>query len=139
MRASNFFFESGTYLVVGDLELDLHNDYDFTSLNYDVALQSIKLVWLRGQGHWVKSSLPSRVTIECICVTQFESIPGKSSLPQSESLCLGSFGYCTSEEWGQGQFWVDGAPDPEWAWSFEFQSAQEFRIRGASASVAVEA
>lgn len=84
------------------------------------------------------SNQPLRVTLEFTEVTYFESIPGDFSLLKSESFCLSSFGYCTDEDWGKSQFWVERAPEPDWAWSFQFQSKQEFRIRGTHASIKVE-
>lgn len=138
MLASNFALYSSIYLVVGDVQLDLHNDYDFMGVDHHVASQTVKFAWQRASGAWVANTLPRIVVMECTGVTMFESIPGDSSLPQSESRCLSSFGYHTDEDWGEEQFWVDQAPDPTWAWSFEFQSKQEFRIRGERASVKVD-
>jgi hypothetical protein len=138
MQASNFLLQSSIYLVVGDARLDLHNDYDFVAVEYNVASQTVKLAWQRASGAWVAGNPPLRLTLEFAEVTYFESIPGDFSLPKSESFCLSSFGYCTDEDWGKSQFWVERVPEPDWAWSFQFQSKQEFRIRGAHASIKVE-
>ena len=138
MRASNFVLQSSIYLVANNTELDLHNDYNFSSVEYNVTSQAVKLVWLRADGDWVSRDLPNRATLTCCGVTHFESIPGDSSFLQSDRVCLSSFGYCTDEDWGRDQFWVEVIPEPSWAWSFQFQSKQEFRIRGEVASVELE-
>lgn len=138
MRASNFVLRSSIYIVANNTELDLHNDYDFASVEYNVVSKAVKLVWLRAEGNRVSRDLPNRVTLTCSGVTHFESIPGDSSLSQSDRICLSSVGYCTDEEWGRDQFWVELTPEPSWAWSFQFQSKQELRIRGEVASVEFE-
>lgn len=138
MQASNFLMKSGIYLLAGGAQLDLHNDYDFLSVEYNVAVQTVNLRWQRSSGAWIAKDLPLSVRLKFEEVTHFEVIPGDASFPKSESLCLSSFGYCTNEEWGKTQFWVEQAPEQDWAWSFQFQSKQEFRIRGAQANIELE-
>lgn len=135
MQASNFLLQSGIYLVVGNAQLDLHNDYDFISVEYNVTVQTVNLRWQRSSSAWVAKDLPLCVSLKFEDVTHFEAIPGDPSFPKTESLCLSSFGYCTTEEWGATQFWVEQKPEQDWAWSFQFQSKQEFRIRGAQANI----
>lgn len=52
MQASNFLLQSSIYLVVGDARLDLHNDYDFVAVEYNVASQTVKMAWQRASGAW---------------------------------------------------------------------------------------
>ncbi|PJI99441.1 hypothetical protein CLU85_4285 [Acidovorax sp. 69] len=135
MQASNFLLQSGIYLVAGNAQLDLHNDYDFVSVEFNVAVQAVDLRWQRSSSTRVSKDLPLCVSLKFEDVTHFEAIPGDPSFPKSESLCLSSFGYCTNDEWGKSQFWVEKEPEQDWGWSFQFQSKQEFRIRGAKAKV----
>lgn len=138
MRASNFRLRASIYLIIGDLELDMHNDYDFTSVQYDIAKQQVTFTWLRSYEKWVDLSLPTTVKLICEGVTMFSSTPGDTSLPKSESSCLNSFGYQTDESWGQGQFWVDVEPEEHWAWSVQLQSNQEFLVLGEVANVQID-
>jgi hypothetical protein len=47
MRATNFGVRSGICFVVEGAQLDMHNDYDFAALSYDVPTRSRHLVWRR--------------------------------------------------------------------------------------------
>ncbi len=137
MHAKNFLWKDSIYLQVGDLNLDLHNDYDFVEASYDVEARSVLFEWRRGNGEWVSNVLPLRLRILMTEIYGFRVQPRDPAMPLTEDNRLNSFGYDCDEDWADGQFWVDGPPEPEWRWSFLFQSGMEIQVEGVSASVIV--
>lgn len=137
MRAINFLWSNSIYLHIGRLKLDLHNDYDFKKVIYDIEQRSVLLEWHRGSGEWVSNALPHQIQILMTEIYGFRVLPRDPKMPVSEDNCLNSFGYDCDEDWADGQFWVDSAPEPEWRWSFLFQSGMEIQVDGESASVTV--
>ena len=136
MRAVNFRLSATRYLTVGVNELDLHNDFEFESLAFSPIEHKVTLTWRRCEHDTEASGLPTVVRLRCEGVANFAAEPGDSSLPPDEALCLSSIGYCSAKE--PEQFWVEGEPDPSWAWSFQFQSGAEFRVSGAEAYATIE-
>jgi hypothetical protein len=138
MQASNFSWSSSIYLHVDGEKLDLHNDFDFQSMSYDVVDRLVVLQWKRGSGDWIQNALPARVTMALRGGSEVRMKPRDPSLPFSEDDCLASFGYDSDEDWADGQFWVEKDPDPDWRWSFLFQSGAEIQVAGKTASAQVD-
>lgn len=138
MRAENFSWSNSIYLVVEGQEFDLHNCYDFHSFAYSIATRSVSLVWFRGTGEWVDNDLPTRLCIDIFEVNYLKIHPRDPEMPFTEDDCLSSFGYDCDEDWADGQFWVDGPAEPNWRWSFEFQSGAEIFIGGERAVVTLQ-
>ena len=119
---TNFQFRNSIYLAVNDLELDMHNDYDFTRVEYSVLERTAELTWKRSKTDWVKSDLPNTVTLRFDDVQRFEFRPRDPNLPFTEDDCLSSFGYLADEDWCDGIFWIDDIPEDGWMHAFEFMS-----------------
>lgn len=139
MRAQNFSWFDSIYLKTGNLELDIHNCYDFRRLTYDVTARTIKLEWKRSTGEWVDQALPGIVEISLTGVDYLRLEPRDPEQPFTEDDCLSSFGYDCDEVWTDGQFWTDEPPESHWRWSFAFQSGAEVVVGGQSASVTLQA
>jgi hypothetical protein len=137
MRAENFSWKRSIYLQAGGIELDIHNNYDFRRIVYDIAERILLLEWHRGDGEWVSKALPSNIRLQMNGIYDLRISPCAPEMPFTEDDCLNSFGYDCDEEWADGQFWVDGAPEPSWRWSFLFQSGMEIQVGGESASTSV--
>lgn len=138
MRAENFSWSGSIYLHVGDLELDIHNCYDFCLTTYNVEARTVSLEWRRAKGDWVSETLPQHVRLTMAGIYHFSVRPRDPEIPFTEDDCLEGFGYDCDEDWADGQFWTDASPDPAWRWSFVFQSGLEIQVGGDSASVMVE-
>jgi hypothetical protein len=136
MRAVNFRLSATRYLTVGASELDLHNDFEFESLTFNPIDLTVTLLWRRCGQASASSALPTQVRLRCEGVATFAAKPGSASLPSSDARCLSSIGYCSAEE--PEQFWVEGAPEHSWVWSFQFQSGAEFRVSGAEVYATIE-
>lgn len=61
MRLKDLEMVRGYAIRVGECEADLHNDYEFESLQYDVATQSVRLTWFRSIH--ASNVLPVKVTV----------------------------------------------------------------------------
>ena len=135
---TNFKFRDSIYLVIDDLELDLHNDYDFTRVEYLVLERTVKLDWKRSNGDWVKSDLPKTITLRFDDVSRFELRPRDSDIPFTEDDCLSSFGYIANEDWCDGIFWIDDVPKDGWMHAFEFMSGAIIALCANSSRVTIK-
>lgn len=43
--------------------LDLHNNFLFTSLNFDVNSRKLQLTWKRGVGDWIPQTELNKITL----------------------------------------------------------------------------
>lgn len=135
MRAQNFTWSDSIYLCAEGTELDLHNSYDFLGFSYDIEVRTVSLRWRRGLGEWVGTQLPAGICLEIHDVHYFRIELRDPKYPFTEDECLASFGYDSDEDWADGQFWIDGSADPNWRWSFAFQSSAEIIVGGERAVV----
>ena len=73
LRLINFTFDSSIELGFGGRErwLDLHNCFDWRSLDYVSEKRCIKLTWLRASGEWIESSLPEIIEDSCLAFVTF--------------------------------------------------------------------
>lgn len=90
MRLTNFSIDSSIELGFGDQErfLDLHNIYDFRSIQYLQEERRIDLAWSRGTGDRVNRSLPGQLVLTFSAVTKFALNPRDPDMPYSEDSCL---------------------------------------------------
>lgn len=79
--------------------------------------------------------LPSGLRLRCEGVLSLELRARRQDAMAADDAVLGSFGYETTEAWGDGQFWTDAPPDPAWAWCFEFESGSALVVKGSEAYV----
>lgn len=134
---TNFQFRDSIYLVVDDFELDLHNDYDFTRVEYSVIERTAELNWKLSSGDWVKSDFPNAITLRFDEVSRFEFSPRDPDLPFTEDDCLSTVGYLADEDWCEGIFWTDAVPDEDWMLAFEFMSGAIIALCANSSKVTI--
>jgi hypothetical protein len=133
MHATNFSVRAGIYFVLAGVQLDMHNDYDFTGFSYDVPTRALLLTWQCGTGRWVTLDQPGVVILEIRKVVSLEVRP-RSPVPRlSEDDCLNDVSYLADEEWGQTAFQAASEPDDAWRWSFGFMSGASIVVAAKSA------
>jgi hypothetical protein len=135
---SNFKFSDSIYIVFENFELDLHNDYDFTRLEYSVMERAVELHWKRSSGDWVKPNLPAAITLQFDEVSKFEFKPRDSNIPFTEDDCLSTVGYLSKEDWCDGIFWTEGSPEIGWMQAFEFMSGAIIALHAGKSSITLK-
>ena len=80
-------------LEMGNTYLDLHNNFEFVSLEYVFPEKSIVLKWAKSAGEWVPSNGPSSITLTFSGVYLFKSKARDPEIPFSEDSCLESIGF----------------------------------------------
>ena len=135
MMQTNFKFRDSIYIVFEHFEIDLHNDYDFTRLEYSVMERSVVLHWKRSNGGWVKNDLPADISVKFDEVSKFEFKPRDPDIPFTEDDCLGTVGYLADEDWCDGIFWTEDPPEIGWMQAFEFMSGAIIALQASKSSV----
>lgn len=137
----NFEITNGIYLVQPPYKLDLHNNFDFTGLQYSVKDRTLLLSWRRSSGEWVSSGAPAGVRVEFADVGEFRFLPRNPALPFTEDDCVNSFGYWTDEDWADGVIIAEPGQrtDPNWLTAIDFMSGAVIAVRAASARARIEA
>ena len=133
MHATNFSVRAGIYFVLAGVQLDMHNDYDFTGFSYDVPARSLLLTWQRGSGKWVTLDQPGVVILEIREVASLEVRPRSAGVPFTEDNCLNDVSYLADEAWGRTAFQAAGEPDEAWRWCFGFMSGASIVVAAKSA------
>ena len=72
---------------------DLHNNFDFDGLSYNVSGRSITLAWKRNSGEWVQEGMPSHLFLEFEGVSLFKAKQRDPELPFSEDDCVRTIGF----------------------------------------------
>lgn len=136
----NFEIASGIYLVQPPYELDLHNNFDFTGLQYSVERRTLLLNWRRSNGDWVASGTPASVSVEFREVSEFRFLPRKAEVPFTEDDCISCFGYWTDEAWTDGVIVTEPnqSPAPNWLTAIDFMSGAIVAVQSASAHAKIE-
>ena len=135
----NFEIVDGIYLVQEVHELDLHNNFDFTNLDYSVEKRKLVLCWQRSKGDWVSEDTPVALTIEFTEVSEFRFIPRDSEIPFTEDDCINSIGYWVDEDWAEGVIMVEPnqKAEPQWLTAIDFMSGAVLAVQAKSASAKV--
>ncbi len=134
---NEFNIKDSIYLISEDYELDLHNDYNFEGIHYSVVERRATLLWKRSDGDWVSHTAPISVEIEFRGVSRFQFLPRDPKIPFSEDDCLSTAGYWTDDDWCDGVFSSEKAPDPEWLRAFEFMSGATILIKADEAQATI--
>ena len=135
MTPDGFAWVSDIEMQVGNHLLDLHGEYLFRSVTYDIARRSVTLQWARRQEDHVDPDQPGRLMLIMNGVHHFEVRPRDPELPPTEDDCLGGLSYYCDEDWCTAPFWTETAPDEDWFWVFEFMSHMQIFV-GAETAVA---
>ena len=137
----NFKIVDGIYLVLEGYELDLHNNFDFTNLDYSVEHRRLVLNWQRSNGDWVRSDTPKALVIEFKEVSEFRFMPRDSEMPFTEDDCINSLGYWVDEDWAEGVIMLEPnqTAEPHWLTAIDFMSGAVLAVQAESASAKVTA
>ncbi len=132
----NFEIVDGIYLVQESYDLDLHNNFDFKSLDYSVKERKLVLNWQRSEGNWVSSETPAQLNIEFHEVSEFRFMPRDSEMPFTEDDCINSFGYWVDEDWAEGVIMVEPnqTAEPQWLTAIDFMSGAVLAVQAKNAN-----
>jgi hypothetical protein len=135
----DFEIRDGIYLCQSPYELDLHNDFDFTGLQYSIERRTLTLGWRRSDGDWVRPGTPTGVSVQFREVSEFRFLQRDPEVPFTEDDCLNTFGYWTEEDQADGVFLLQAnhAPDPRWLTALEFMSGAVIAVQAASAHATI--
>ncbi|MBW8864213.1 MAG: hypothetical protein JF609_04675 [Verrucomicrobia bacterium] len=141
---TNFELKDEIYLAFDGLELDLHNIFSFTGLEYSIEHCTLKLNWHLGpidpeSKKWIKDTLPKKITVEFEGVSAFEFRPRDPEIPFSEDDCLQQAGYWSGEEWCTDVLASNEEPDPDWKTAFGFRSGALIALQAERATARTHA
>ncbi len=80
-------------LELGELYLDLHNNYSFEELYYNPKQRELKLYWTLLEEDWVMSGSPMKIRLKFSEVYLFKCHERDVDLPYSEDECLDTLGF----------------------------------------------
>jgi len=129
MKLTNFHIDNDSIaLNYNDKYLDLHNNFEFRSFNYDVTSRQLELIWTRSQEDWSNE-------IICAFKLVFRDInflkirERDSSLPATEDSCLSLIGFLSNDLRDDFDSFaeVKNATDSD-DLNIAFQSNQAFKI-----------
>jgi len=129
MKLTNFHIDNDSIaLNYNDKYLDLHNNFDFRSFNYDVTSRQLELIWTRSHEDWSNE-------IICAFKLVFRDIKflkireRDSSLPATEDSCLSLIGFLSNDLRDDFDSFaeVKNATDSD-DLNIAFQSNQAFKI-----------
>lgn len=131
---------NGIYLVQGDHDLDLHNDYCFQGLEYSVIDRKVVLEWKRSNGDWVNKNSPQSVTLRFAGISEFRFTPRTSSRPFTEDDCINTIGYWVDEDWAEDMIIVEPnqTVEPHWLTSIDFMSGAVLSLQADSAKALIQ-
>ena len=109
--------------------IDLHNNFDFVGLDYNVANRAIKLNWKKAIGEWIEINEISSLTLVHKSVTFFEVIDKGENKNHEDATCLAEITYfsSTSREIND-EFILQSKPNKNDDIIFFFENGQRVRI-----------
>jgi len=126
------------YLTVAERSYDLHNNYDFTGLMYEIGTRTLTLAWKRASGTWVPSTDPLRIHIELLGVSHFSAKPRQEDRPASDDECLDCVSYVEPAQDIEDSFTTAATPDDSWHYVFQFESGLVLRIKAEEATCHID-
>lgn len=124
---SNYQISGGRCLLQDDFVLDLHNDYDFKSLDYSVEKRTLCLHWKFTNRVSNSSNMPGAITIAFHDVNEFRFTPRDAGMPFTEDDCMATFGYW-NEETGLFLPADDEVTSTEYPYTIDFMSGAEIIV-----------
>lgn len=98
MKLENFKFnEDNISLDVNEIYCDLHNNFDFQSISYDVSKRNVQLVWIKSVGDWVPKGLPESIVLVFDGVSSVKLKERDSEMPYTEDDCINTIGFASPE------------------------------------------
>ncbi len=136
-----FEIKDGVYLSQPPHELDLHNNFDFSGLDYSIECRTLSMHWRRSTGDWVTDGTPASVSVEFQEVSEFRFLPRDAERPFTEDDRVSAFGYWTDEAWAAGVFMPEPTktPDPRWLTGIHFMSGAIIAVQATSDHARIEA
>ena len=137
----NYEIVEGIYLVQGEDELDLHNNFDFVGFDYSIAERKLELNWIRSDGDWVSCDMPQSIRITFRHVSEFRFTPREQGIPFAEDNCINSIGYWVDEDWAEGVIIAEPNQkvEPQWLAAVDFMSGAVLAVQAESADATVKA
>lgn len=109
--------------------IDLHNDFDFVRLDYDVARREIKLNWKKSIGEWIEINEISSLTLVHKSFTFFEVIDKDENKNYEDATCLGEITYFPSASREvNDEFILQSKPNENDDIIFFFENGRRVRI-----------
>ncbi|WP_143450052.1 hypothetical protein [Janthinobacterium sp. BJB304] len=85
--------QGSTAILLEEQVFDLHNDYEFTQIDYRIAEQRLHLHWKRSAGDWVRPSMPPALTLVCKDVHVLKIRESDEDEHVNGEKCLSSIGF----------------------------------------------
>jgi hypothetical protein len=134
---SDFEVVDGIYIVKGNYQLDLHNNFAFVEVRYSVAHCKASLHWSRRPDNWVPPNTPAMLSITFEGVKEFRFLRRDPAMPLTEDDCVSTLGYLTDEPWSEGRVIEAADPRSDWLTAFGFQSGAVIALRADRASARI--
>jgi len=129
MKLTNFHIDNDSIaLNYNDKYLDLHNNFEFRSFNYDVTSRQLELIWTRSQEDWSNEIICAfKLVLRDINFLKIRE--RDSSLPATEDSCLSLIGFLSNDLRDDFDSFaeVKNATDSD-DLNIAFQSNQAFKI-----------
>jgi hypothetical protein len=84
-------------LEQGESYFDLHNNFSFVALSFDVALRKLTFEWKRRDESWVSTKDPESLELQFNDVSLFKIKERDSDEAYTEDDCLSSMGFIHNE------------------------------------------
>lgn len=128
---------SDVEITVGDTGYDLHNNFTFGGLAYDIASQTLTLQWQRCAGDWVPIETPSGLEIKMRGVSHFSATPRDPKKPFTEDDCLGTVLVVAADKPSEESYGSTNRVDENMHLVFEFESGFAVRVHAEEATCVV--
>ena len=75
--------------------LDLHNNYEFTTYNYDVVAKEFRMLFVKSAGEWAENEIYNKLELIFKGVAFLKIQDGDSSEYPNDETCLADIGFNT--------------------------------------------
>ncbi|MBQ0726300.1 MAG: hypothetical protein KBT77_02990 [Thalassolituus oleivorans] len=139
MNLSNFNIASDFIAIESNgVYYDLHNNFEFTGLSYDVLNRKVKLSWVKSTGDWVAVNFPNTLDLNFSGVSLFKCKERDSGVPYTEDDCLGSLGFIHNDMVNEIEGFVSIEPsDDACHLNLSFESGFALKIAADSAKCSI--
>ncbi len=98
MLIENFKVVDSIAIEIDGVYLDLHSNFDFIKLSYDIGKRCVELEWNKCSGEWAKAEKNERLKMVFKSVDVFRTHSRDSKKPFSEDACLSYIGFLHSDD-----------------------------------------
>ncbi|QDL52943.1 hypothetical protein [Rhodoferax aquaticus] len=128
---------SDVEITVGETGYDLHNNFNFSGLAYDVANQTLILRWQRCIGDWVPVNTPHNLEIQMRGVSHLSAKSRDLKKPFTEDDCLGTVLVVAADKTSEESYGAIERVDEDMHVIFEFMSGFAVRVQAEEATCVV--